>query len=114
MGYNTNTTADSPCSDLSNSSNPFGPSQSSSKVDKGKAAISSLPPKDSKGSRKGDAEGNRHSDGDGGSGNGERENSEKGMVIDGEEEEKNEREIVVVEEDGKGRDKIRRGSVSRW
>ncbi|KAL3507134.1 hypothetical protein ACH5RR_032516 [Cinchona calisaya] len=48
MGDNTNTTADSPCLNLSSSSNPSGPSQSSSKVDKGKAAIPSLPPKDSK------------------------------------------------------------------
>ncbi|KAL3533323.1 hypothetical protein ACH5RR_006844 [Cinchona calisaya] len=48
MGDNTNTTSDSPCPDLSSSSNPSGPSQSSSKVGKGKAAIPSLPPKDSK------------------------------------------------------------------
>ncbi|KAL3498801.1 hypothetical protein ACH5RR_041533 [Cinchona calisaya] len=48
MGDNTNTTADSPCLDLSNSSNPFEPSQSSSKVDEGKAAIPCLLPKDSK------------------------------------------------------------------
>ncbi|KAL3530897.1 hypothetical protein ACH5RR_010219 [Cinchona calisaya] len=48
MGDNTNATTDSLCPDLSSSSNPSGPSQSSSKVNKGKAAILSLAPKDSK------------------------------------------------------------------
>ncbi|KAL3532025.1 hypothetical protein ACH5RR_005546 [Cinchona calisaya] len=48
MGDNTNATTASSCPDLSSSSNPSGPSQSSSKVDKGKAAIPSLAPKDSK------------------------------------------------------------------
>ncbi|KAL3513130.1 hypothetical protein ACH5RR_025847 [Cinchona calisaya] len=48
MGDNTNATTVSSCPDLSSSSNPSGPSQSSSKVDKGKAAIPSLAPKDSK------------------------------------------------------------------
>ncbi|KAL3498733.1 hypothetical protein ACH5RR_041465 [Cinchona calisaya] len=48
MRDNTNATTASSCPDLSSSSNPSGPSQSSSKVDKGKAAIPSLAPKDSK------------------------------------------------------------------
>ncbi|KAL3507156.1 hypothetical protein ACH5RR_032538 [Cinchona calisaya] len=48
LGDNTNATTASSCPDLSSSSNPSGPSQSSSKVDKGKAAIPSLAPKDSK------------------------------------------------------------------
>ncbi|KAL3501826.1 hypothetical protein ACH5RR_036275 [Cinchona calisaya] len=48
MGDNTNATTDSSCLDLSSSSNPSEPSQSSSKVDKGKAVIPSLALKDSK------------------------------------------------------------------
>ncbi|KAL3529925.1 hypothetical protein ACH5RR_009247 [Cinchona calisaya] len=48
MGDKRNTTTDSPRPDISSSSNPSRPSQSTSKVDKGKAAIPSLPPKDSK------------------------------------------------------------------
>ncbi|KAL3500646.1 hypothetical protein ACH5RR_039739 [Cinchona calisaya] len=48
MEDNTNTSTDCPCPDLLSSSIPSGPPQSSSKVDKGKAAIPSLPLKDSK------------------------------------------------------------------